>query len=259
MGPISEFGSWLPLLARPLAFGASVPLLVRGQPGVLKLAAGTALALGMVGTAPPPFVTLWSPAALVGELAAGVVLALAAGIGVWAALGSAATLSAGAAPTRPAPTDALGQIWTETFGIGAVAILLTAGAHRPALQLLADSWRALPPGRAGDLVALTLGAEAAVSAGADILAASAALAMPAFAIALLTTTTLCALRAATQSTGAAWIAALAVEPVVLATVVAVVAAAAATGWADEALRHAFGVGLGGAEELLEAWRLGIPR
>ncbi len=259
MGPISELGPWLPLLVRPLAFGASTPMLVRGLPGVIKLAVGIALALGMAGTAPRPGVAPWSTAGLVGELAAGIALALAAGIGVWTAAGAAAAVSAGAGAGRRAPTDALGEPWTEAFGIGAVAVLLTAGAHRPALRLLGASWRVLPPGRAGELVALTRGAEAAVAAGADVLAASAALATPAFAMALLAAATLSTLRAASQSAGARWAAALAVEPTVLAVVVAIVAAAAGAGLVDEALLQTFEIGLRRAGALLDAWGQGIGR
>ena len=102
---------------------------------------------------------------------------------------------------KAAEDDGIIALWVQIDimadrGVGAAAILLTAGAHRPALRLLGASWRVLPPGRAGELVALTRGAEAAVAAGADVLAASAALATPAFAMALLAAATLSTLRAA---------------------------------------------------------------
>jgi flagellar biosynthesis protein FliR len=161
-------GGFLLVLCRCGAAMALLPGLGEASlPATIRVGLALALALllfPVVQPALPPLPAEPAPlAALVaGELLAGATLGFLARLAVLAlnAAGQLISLMAGLSSVLQ-PDPALGAqeaVVATLFAMAAPAILLATGAHAPALQALADSYRLFPPGGvplpAGDLASL---------------------------------------------------------------------------------------------------------
>lgn len=242
---------------RPLVFGATLPLLVFGLPWALRLPVGAAIALPLWSGMPahPPA----GPAlfvALTAEAGVGLALALAAGFGVWAAQGAGRAIAVAGLPHAGVSGGALSAPISNVLGLGAAAVLLTAGAHRPLLRLLARSRSALPVGEAGDAWAMAVAADTVVDAGAGLVEAMAALAIPAFAATGLVLAVVVVMRRGAQRAGPRLAAGLLHAPLSALAVLATLAGAASVGLLDDAFIRSWGAGRHLAQALVDAWSAG---
>jgi len=184
-------------MARALVFVASFPLLSRTLPGITRGALALVLSVTLLPIAlasTQQGAAEISPALVLGELLIGLSMALLAGSAIWAAEIAASLIKVTTFPAALSP-----QI-EELFGLFSVVILLGAGAHRPVLLLLADSYSLLPAG-AG------LGADfgpGAVLAGRAMLAGGFALAAPVLATTLVSRLLAASLTRGARSLAYAW-------------------------------------------------------
>lgn len=171
-------------LVAPLFGAPSVPMQLRL---VVAMALGMpALAAGNVALPPDGLMSLTGVLAIAGEATAGLAIGLATQIGFAAALSAGETISnamglgfaAMADPMTGAPNPAIGQF----LSMVALFIFLGAGGHLALASIIAESYVALPAGKAW------LGHDAVgslVDFGGVILAAGIVIAMPvAFALVL---------------------------------------------------------------------------
>jgi len=169
-------------LTRAAILIATVPLLVRGTPIIIRLALGLVVgagllpaAIGSLGpTAPASLAPLIAKEALVG-----LAISLVAGAAVWAAE-VAGRLTDASRRDAPAPESPLGEV----FALGAISLLLAAGGHGALLRLAADSYALLPPDQAITISGAGAALGPLLRGTGSVLAVGIAIAVPALVVTL---------------------------------------------------------------------------